>query len=319
VTRFTKLILVSGVLLVLATAASISVNYWFAMGKKTDIDSAAAIRSEGQAPSSELSWMPAGAQSVAAGGMQQACSRDMQLLCSDVEPGGGRIFRCLAQRQGDVSEGCGSFLRRVQARQQGAADNQPRTDRAQRMVAACGTDMQKLCADTEPGEGRKARCLVDRKAELSVSCSSFLQGLPAWSSDGAPPEERNILAAADNQPRDDRTQRIVAAACGTDMRKLCANIEPGEGRKARCLVDRKAEISVGCSSVLQGLPVWSSEGAPPEGRNILAKCEQDMKKFCKEIERGEGRIVQCLRAQQSGISSACQSLLTELPDPHKSE
>jgi hypothetical protein len=195
-----------------------------------------------------------------AAGVQQG---DMQLLCSDVEPGGGRIFRCLSSRQGDVSERCGSFLRQFQARQQ----------------------VQARTVDFSP------------------------------QTDGRMQSSGEILA--DNQPRDDRARQMVTA-CGTDMRKLCADIEPGEGRKARCLVDRKTELSVRCRSFLQGLPVWSSEGAPPEGKKILAKCEQDMKKFCKGVEPGEGRIVQCLRAQQSGISSTCRSLLTEL-EQHKSE
>jgi len=37
---------------------------------------------------------------------QAACAADVQKLCSDVPPGGGRIIACLKQHQQDVSQGC---------------------------------------------------------------------------------------------------------------------------------------------------------------------------------------------------------------------
>jgi hypothetical protein len=35
-----------------------------------------------------------------------ACETDVQKLCPDVQPGGGRILACLKQHQADVTEGC---------------------------------------------------------------------------------------------------------------------------------------------------------------------------------------------------------------------
>jgi len=35
-----------------------------------------------------------------------ACETDIQKLCSDVQPGGGRILACLKHHQADVTDGC---------------------------------------------------------------------------------------------------------------------------------------------------------------------------------------------------------------------
>jgi hypothetical protein len=35
-----------------------------------------------------------------------ACAADIQKLCADVQPGGGRIIACLRQHRDEVSDGC---------------------------------------------------------------------------------------------------------------------------------------------------------------------------------------------------------------------
>jgi hypothetical protein len=50
----------------------------------------------------------------------------------------------------------------------------PRRAAAAQIIQACGQDLQRFCANVQPGEGRKVQCLVARRNELSTSCSSFL-------------------------------------------------------------------------------------------------------------------------------------------------
>jgi len=49
-------------------------------------------------------------------------------------------------------------------------------------------------------------------------------------------------------------------ACGADIQKLCAGIEPGGGRIMKCLMDKKDQASPGCQSVMSSMP---HGGMPP--------------------------------------------------------
>lgn len=49
-------------------------------------------------------------QSAAAQQAMQACRADYRALCSDVQPGGGRVLACLQQHADQVSEGCKQAL-----------------------------------------------------------------------------------------------------------------------------------------------------------------------------------------------------------------
>ena len=42
----------------------------------------------------------------------EACGQDVQTLCAEVSPGGGRILQCLKENQASVSADCISFLTR---------------------------------------------------------------------------------------------------------------------------------------------------------------------------------------------------------------
>jgi len=44
-------------------------------------------------------------------------------------------------------------------------------------------------------------------------------------------------------------------------------------------------------------------GAQPQG----GPCADDIKKFCKDVQRGGGRIVACLEQHQSELSEACKN------------
>ena len=58
---------------------------------------------------------PAGPTSPILGQVRAACLADVQKLCPNVQPGGGRIIDCLAQRKDDVSAPCKQAI--IQARQ----------------------------------------------------------------------------------------------------------------------------------------------------------------------------------------------------------
>lgn len=53
------------------------------------------------------------------------CRADVQKLCSNVQPGGGRIVACLKQNADSVSDACKQKLQQMQARKGNRQGNPP--------------------------------------------------------------------------------------------------------------------------------------------------------------------------------------------------
>jgi len=43
----------------------------------------------------------------------------------------------------------------------------------------------------------------------------------------------------------------MRAACEADVKRLCPNLQPGNGRIMTCLREHKSELSEGCASTLE--------------------------------------------------------------------
>jgi hypothetical protein len=104
------------------------------------------------------------------------CRADAAELCSEVEPGGGRIAACLYSRIDDLSPRCHRAMR------DGIA------------LRSCGDDYYRYCQDVPLGEGRIARCLRDYQDEISPRCARTL----AFS---ARPRRYRDYGLRDNPPR----------------------------------------------------------------------------------------------------------------------
>lgn len=95
-------------------------------------------------------------------GAEEACNSDIEKYCKDVEPGEGRVAACLVANQDKLSMACHKVVRVTKKR-------------SQRGFAACKEDAKKLCNAIEPGKGRILACLNEKKTELSVGCTKFIE------------------------------------------------------------------------------------------------------------------------------------------------
>ena len=53
--------------------------------------------------------------------VRAACAQELQKLCANVPPGGGRIFACLKQHQDQVSDGCKQSVAKSMGQANGGA------------------------------------------------------------------------------------------------------------------------------------------------------------------------------------------------------
>lgn len=84
----------------------------------------------------------------------EVCKPDAEKLCKGVQPGQGRIMRCLAEHKDQLSAGCRDKFTQAENRH------------------PCMKDVKTLCKGVEPGEGRIAQCLKSHEAELSAECKA---------------------------------------------------------------------------------------------------------------------------------------------------
>ena len=85
--------------------------------------------------------------------------------------------------------------------------------------------------------------------------------------------------------------------CAEDAKKLCAGMEPGGGRIARCMKEHEAELSPACQSQMKA--------AKERIEQVREECKADAQKFCEGIKPGGGRIIACLKGHQAELAPAC--------------
>ena len=94
-------------------------------------------------------------------------------------------------------------------------------------LGACQPDVEKLCKDVKPGEGRIARCLKQNEANLSPAC-------------------KDAMAQARQK------MQALRDACGADAKQYCKGVRHGHGRILTCLKQNEAKLSEGCRAAMQG-------------------------------------------------------------------
>ena len=99
-------------------------------------------------------------------GADNPCRADLKKFCKDVQPGEGRLVKCLKEHRDELSPEC------KEQQKERFAEKHPK---AAGVMEACKADKEKLCAGVEAGEGRVMKCLREHKKEVSEGCRSALK------------------------------------------------------------------------------------------------------------------------------------------------
>lgn len=94
-------------------------------------------------------------------------------------------------------------------------------------------------------------------------------------------------------------------ACKGDIEKFCKDVKPGEGGIGRCLKENESQLSGECK---QDMSKMKEKMAEKMKENQEA-CKEDVEKFCKEVQPGEGGMIQCLQKHEEQISAKCKNTL----------
>jgi hypothetical protein len=166
-------------------------------------------------------------------------------------------------------------------------------------------------------------------AVLFTATLAAAQTTPTPPAAGAAPPAVTATPGTENrangQRRGERGQgRATMAACRADMQTLCGTVERGKGNKMRCLIENRTKASADCQTALTAVEAGRAgkaarkadrrgKGAKNRGGRMAA-CRADTKSLCADVQRGGGRKLACLKANEAKLTPACASTIKSLPN-----
>jgi hypothetical protein len=90
------------------------------------------------------------------------CAGDIEQFCKDVQPGQGRIVKCMKEHEKDLSPGCKAHV----------AEMKKKMGEVQE---ACADDAARFCSGVQQGGGRIMRCLKEHENDLTPPCKAKMQ------------------------------------------------------------------------------------------------------------------------------------------------
>mgnify|MGYP001614479854 CR=1 FL=1 len=198
---------------------------------------------------------------------EEACKADVEKLCKDVEPGDGRLVKCLKEHEAELSAPC-------------KAAGEEMRDGREAMKEACKADFDAFCKGIEPREGRLIKCMKENEAKVSEKC-------------------RSVMAKG-------REKIMKKNPCAAEEEKYCKDAT-GKERKA-CMMKHEKEFSETCKAHIAKLKEKVMKNNP---------CAADMEKFCKDVERGGGRVMKCLKEHEAELSEACKAGAEKMKEGRK--
>jgi hypothetical protein len=97
----------------------------------------------------------------------------------------------------------------------------------------CREELTTFCKDVTPGEGRILACLYAFQDKLSPRCEYALY-------DSVGQLDRFLTNLS-----------YAVGECREDLRSLCADVKPGQGRLLDCLDSNEAKVSKRCNTALR--------------------------------------------------------------------
>jgi hypothetical protein len=97
----------------------------------------------------------------------------------------------------------------------------------------------------------------------------------------------------------------VANGCKAELEKYCSNVTPGEARVLACLYAHGDKLSGRCEYALYDAAL-QLERAVAALAYAANECSTDLKKHCSKVEAGEGRLLECLQANDAKVSKRCK-------------
>jgi hypothetical protein len=100
-----------------------------------------------------------------------------------------------------------------------------------------------------------------------------------------------------------RSKQIAEMKCEAELQQVCPESVQGEDRR-RCMEQRAKQLPSPCQSMIrQQLVRWKEQSG-----HALA-CADDVQRFCRDLQPGDGQMLQCLQDHAQDVSDGCYATL----------
>jgi hypothetical protein len=103
----------------------------------------------------------------------------------------------------------------------------------------------------------------------------------------------------------------VANGCKTEIETYCKDVTPGEGRILACLYAHQDKLSGKCEYALYDAGA-RLERAVAALTYLANECAADLAEHCSGVEAGEGRLLECLKANEAKLSDRCKGAFKDV-------
>ena len=103
---------------------------------------------------------------------------------------------------------------------------------------------------------------------------------------------------------------IEVHGCDADAKKLCPGLESNSRKVFMCLAAYEDNLSQSCKLGIAEAAMTLEQGLLAIDYSIRS-CQKDADTYCLDVEPGEGRIVGCLKQNESKLEKQCVTALKE--------
>ena len=98
--------------------------------------------------------------------------------------------------------------------------------------------------------------------------------------------------------------------CDEDAKKLCPGLEANSQKGFMCMMAYEDKLSDACKLGITEAAMAIKMGAAAIDYSVRA-CEADADKYCLDVQPGEGRLLNCIKANESKVSEQCITALKD--------
>mmetsp|Transcript_2773 Transcript_2773/g.6900 ORF Transcript_2773/g.6900 Transcript_2773/m.6900 type:complete len:501 (-) Transcript_2773:276-1778(-) len=226
--------------------------------------------------------------------LSDMCNADADVLCADVEPGGGRIRECLREQRARLSRDCQEELFRQEVEH--ADDLRFNV----LLYNACLNDKKKFCNNKKYGNAQVKDCLEENRndPEFSAECKIHFEEM------------------MERRAEDFRLDVHLRELCRQDIDEICGyekdsldSIAGYDARVIQCLQDYKEDLQVpACQKQVKKLTERAAEDIRFD-KPLADACFEDRTRLCEGVTPGSARVIRCLQDQREELTYECRATL----------